>query len=106
MDLQEQTIDLLHPCDIYNNLITLFQNKKEKIEQAIERGGTQKEKIMHGDYGYFPYNGNKIVRLFGRTRKDRIEAFCTKHFDKCRMRADVNKNPKQYFICGNLLSDK
>lgn len=90
--------------DVYNGLIGLYKDKETEIKNEVEKGGVKKTTIEHGDYGYFPYDGNKIIRFFARTNMGKVEAFCTKHFDKCGMRADVNKNPDQYFICGNLFN--
>jgi hypothetical protein len=100
--LQEGTVNLSNACDIYSGLVDLFKAKEPQIKIKVEKGGYPQKEIKHGDYGYFLHEGNKITRFFARTKNNRIEAFCTKHIDKCRQGADVNKNPGRYLICGSL----
>jgi len=99
---QARIVDLKNKYETYDGLVSLFKSSIDKINGEVKRGGEAKSNIEHGDYGYFLLGDTKIVRFFARTSGNKVEAFCTTHFDKCHMGADVNKNPKQYFICGNL----
>jgi hypothetical protein len=98
-DLQNAVITTNGPCSIFFEIVSLYKNKEIKFS------GSQKKQIEHGDYGYIILNGKKQERLFLKTDRMKIEAFCLKH-EKEMMGADVNlnNNASHYIICGNIFS--
>ena len=85
----------------YSAFKSFIEDKLDIINQKILQGGEHRKEIIHGDFGYFQHENNRQLRLFLKTTKDRIEAFRTCH--NCNTQgADVNINPGQYFICGNI----
>jgi hypothetical protein len=96
MDLVKSVVSVNGPCSIFDSIITLYRSQPRQLTV-----GCEEEKINHGDWGYIISNGEKKERLFLKTSRNKIEAFCLQH-GKEPMGADVNKNASEYVICGNI----
>lgn len=102
-ELKNGRVSLTNVCHIYEGIKGIFDLKHRQINKDIKTGGKQKKEIKHGDYGYFLHEGEKLPRLFLNTNHGKLEAFCMKAgHHKCNYGVDVNENPKNYFICGNI----